>query len=144
MLRAGAPIVPATRERVSIDRAWASKPDRAVEMPGPWKEGESKNGFPPLSTAPWKSREEREIPTFPQPGFAALEKWKTKSRFPTFPPPLATMTLVLSLKKPRKDVGRCAASLMLTFQDHPVSEPEAGFRIILRLENAPRTSLRSR
>ncbi len=67
-------------------------------MTGPWKEWNSKNSFPTLSTAPWKSRKRREISTFPQPSFAAMEKWKTKSRFPTFPLPLATMILVLSLK----------------------------------------------
>jgi hypothetical protein len=39
-------------------------------MPGPWKEWKSKSSFPTLSTAPWKSRKRREIPTFPQPGFA--------------------------------------------------------------------------
>jgi len=62
-------------------------------MPGPWKAWKSESGFPTLSTAPWKSRKKREIPTFPQPGFAAMEKWKTKSRFPTFPQPLATTIL---------------------------------------------------
>jgi len=82
-------------------------------MPGPWKAWKSKSSFPTLSTAPWKSRKKREIPTFPQPGFAALEKWKTKSRFSTFPQPLATMILVVSLKtkNQRKEVGRYAASL---------------------------------
>ena len=81
-------------------------------MTGPWKERKSKGSFPTLSTVPWKSRGKREIPTFPQPGFAAMGKWKTKSRFSTFPPPLATMTLVLSLKSKiqRKEVGRYAAS----------------------------------
>ena len=64
-------------------------------MPGPWKAWKSKSSFPTLSTAPWKSRQQREIPTFPQPGFAAMGKWKTKSRFPTFPQPLATVILVL-------------------------------------------------
>ena len=81
-------------------------------MPGPWKAWKTKDRFPTFSTVPWESRRKREIPTFPPPGFAAMEKWKTNSRFPTFPPPLATITPVLSLKtkKPRKDVGRYAAS----------------------------------
>jgi hypothetical protein len=61
-------------------------------MPGPWKAWKSKSSFPTLSTAPWKSRKEHEIPTFPQ--------------------PLATIILVLSLKtkNQRKEVGRHAAS----------------------------------
>jgi hypothetical protein len=36
-------------------------------MAGRWKAGKSENGFPTLSTAPWKSRKGGEIPTFPQP-----------------------------------------------------------------------------
>ena len=62
-------------------------------MPGPWKGWKSKSSFPTLSTVPWKSRKRREISTFPQPGFASMGKWKTKTGFPTFPQPLATMTL---------------------------------------------------
>ena len=80
-------------------------------MPGPWKAWKTNDGFPTLSTVPWKSRRKREISTFPPPSFTAMGKWKTKSRFPTFPQPLATMTPVLSLNtKPRKEVGRYAAS----------------------------------
>jgi hypothetical protein len=39
-------------------------------MPGPWKEWKSKSSFSTHSTVPWESRKRREIPTFPQPGFA--------------------------------------------------------------------------
>ena len=50
--------------------------------------GESKNRLPPLPTTPWKSRRRREIPTFPQlRRRRRLQKWKTKTRFSTFPPP---------------------------------------------------------
>jgi hypothetical protein len=87
-------------------------------MPGPWKAWKSKGSFSTLPTAPWESRQQREIPTFPQPGFAALEKWKTKSRFPTFPPPLAMITTALSFnpKNRRKEVGRDAASSSSLFR----------------------------
>lgn len=107
-------------------------------MTGPWKAWKSKTGFPTLSTAPWKSRTRREIPTFPQPGFAALGKWKTKPRFPTFPPPLA-MTTVMPHDKPKTQKGcRPLRGLrMLSFQDHLALETECCFRIILGLENAP-------
>ena len=91
-------------------------------MPGPWKAWKTKDGFPTLSTVPWKSRKKREIPTFPPPGFTAMEKWKTKSRFPTFPQPLATMIPVLSLKikNQRKEAGRYAAtSFPIRFHAHP-------------------------
>ena len=97
----------------------------AVEMPGPWKAWKTKDRFPTLSTVPWKSRRNREIPTFPPPGFAALEKWKTNSRFPTFPQPLATMTSVIFLKtkNQRKEVGRCAASSFPMHSPYSRTEP---------------------
>jgi hypothetical protein len=108
----------------------------AVEMPGPWKAWKTKDRFSTLSTVPWKSRRNRGIPTFPPPGFAALEKWKTNSRFPTFPEPLATTAAVLSLKtkNQRKEVGRCAASLIL--YAFSLRSNGTDFMLILRLENA--------
>lgn len=57
-----------------------------MEMPGPWKAWKSRSGFPPLSTVPWKSRRQRGIPTFPQPGFAPdgkVENQNQVSHFPT-------------------------------------------------------------
>jgi hypothetical protein len=59
-----------------------------------WKAWKAKSRLPPPPTAPWKSRTQREIPTFPQPRRGALEKWKTKNRFPTFPFRLATTNSV--------------------------------------------------
>jgi hypothetical protein len=54
-------------------------------MPGPWKEWKSKGSFPTLSTAPWKSRKHREIPTFPQlqlHGAGKVENQTPVSHFP--------------------------------------------------------------
>jgi len=93
-------------------------------MAGPWKEWESKGSFPTLPTVPWKSRRKREISTFPQPGVAAMEKWKTQSRFSTFPPPLATMTPVLSLKNQKPKKGSRPLRGLLT--PHPVLPPVDG------------------
>src|SRR5436190_24327322 len=63
------------------------KRKRAVEMAGLWKAWKTKNRLPPLSTAPWKSRQRRaRFPHSHSSGDYAVEKWKTKSRFPTFPP----------------------------------------------------------
>ena len=61
----------------------------AVEMPGLWKAWKAKGRLPPLSTSPLGiSPKAGEIPTFPQlRRRGRMEKWKTKSRFPTFPPP---------------------------------------------------------
>jgi hypothetical protein len=58
----------------------------AVEMPGLWKTWKAKSRLPTLSTSPLEiSPKSGEIPTFPQLGRSGLEKWKTKSGFPTFP-----------------------------------------------------------
>jgi hypothetical protein len=42
----------------------------APKMTGSWKAWKSKSSFSPLPTPPWKSRQRREIPTFPQPRVA--------------------------------------------------------------------------
>ena len=61
---------------------------KAVEMPGLWKAWKAKNSLSTLSTSPLEiSPTAGEIPTFPQlRRRERMEKWKTKSRFPTFPP----------------------------------------------------------
>jgi len=60
-----------------------------VELPGLWKVWKAKGRLPPLATSPLEiSPQPGEIPTFPQ--FrrrGRMGKWKTKSTFPTFPPP---------------------------------------------------------
>src|SRR5713101_1733803 len=63
------------------------KRKRAVEMAGLWKAWKTKSRFSPLSTAPWESRQKQaRFPHSHSSGDYAVEKWKTKSRFPTFPP----------------------------------------------------------
>ena len=78
-------------------------------MPGPWKAWKSKSSFSPLSTAPWKSRPRREIPTFPQPGMPRMEKWETKIRFPTFPRGACDDECDLSVFRTRNQERRSAA-----------------------------------
>ena len=58
-------------------------------MPGLWKAWKAESRLPTLSTIPLGiSPRAGEIPTFPQRRRPRrMEKWKTKSRFPTFPPP---------------------------------------------------------
>ena len=59
-----------------------------MEMPGLWKAWKAKSRLPPLSTSPLEiSPKAGEIPTFPQLRRRGMGKWKTKSRFSTFPPP---------------------------------------------------------
>ena len=63
-------------------------------MPGLWKAWKAKNRLPPLSTSPLEiSPKGGEIPTFPQLRRGRMEKWKTKSGFPTFPPPRMNMEI---------------------------------------------------
>src|SRR5947207_9583937 len=58
-------------------------------MPGLWKAWKAKDRLPTLPTSPLEiSPKTGEIPTFPQlRRRRRMGKWKTKSRFPTFPPP---------------------------------------------------------
>jgi hypothetical protein len=91
-------------------------------MKGPWKcrsdgqRGKPKPGFPrcpqPLGITP------NVIPTFPPPRLG-VEKWKTKSRFPTFP------LVVCFLSQNQIKKGRPAADRFAP-----------AFRLILGLENA--------
>jgi hypothetical protein len=71
----------------------------------------------------------------PQPGFAPLGKWKTKTRFPTFPPPLATMNLVLLKTQKTKKGSRPLRGLSFSYPSrHPVGRTD--FMLIFQLENA--------
>src|SRR6202790_2091746 len=78
-------------------------------MTGYGRRGKPKTGFPPrpqpLEIA------NNAIPTFPQP-LLRVEKWKTKSRFPTFP----LVVFALKLNRERKPSG---GSLRSRLQAHP-------------------------
>ena len=90
-----------------------------MEMPGPWKEGKSKSSFSPLSTAPWESRRRREIPTFPQPGIAPdgkVENQNQVSHFPTRGMRRRLRFVCFQNQKPRKEIGRFAASSITFFR----------------------------
>jgi hypothetical protein len=71
-----------------------------AELCKAWK---AKSRLPTLSTSPLGiSPTAGEIPTFPQPRRRRrMEKWKTNSRFSTFPPP----RFLLSLKKKNTGAG---------------------------------------
>jgi hypothetical protein len=58
-------------------------------MAGVWKAWKAKGRLPLFPRAPLEiSPTAGEIPTFPQPRRRRrMEKWKTKDRFSTFPPP---------------------------------------------------------
>src|SRR5438128_5494169 len=44
---------------------WPGENQSAVEKAGVWKPVKTKSRFSPAPTLPWKSRQRREIPTFP-------------------------------------------------------------------------------
>ena len=75
-----------------------------MEMPGLWKEWKAKGRLPTLPTSPLEiSPKDGEIPTFPQlRRRRRMEKWKTKDRFSTFPPP----RIYMSEKQTTKPRGR--------------------------------------
>ena len=79
-------------------------------MPGLWKAWKAKGRLPTLPTSPLCiSPNDGEIPTFPRiRRRRRMEKWKTKSRFPTFPPPR-----FLPLKKNKRPsvVPFCSAAV---------------------------------
>jgi hypothetical protein len=90
-----------------------------MEMPGPWKARKSKSSFSPLSTAPWESRQRREIPTFPQPGIAPdgkVENQNQVSHFPTRGMRRRPRFVCFQKQKPRKEIGRFAASSITFFR----------------------------
>src|ERR1039457_7380129 len=74
-------------------------------MPGLWKAWKAKSRLPHLSTSPLEiPTKGGAIPTFPQlRRRRRMEKWETKSRFPTFPSPRMYMDL--------KDKNRAAGGL---------------------------------
>src|ERR1035438_4030418 len=55
-------------------------------MTGRWKAWQTTNRFPPLPTAPWKSRKDGEIPTFPPPGVAPRESVENQKNGSHTPP----------------------------------------------------------
>jgi hypothetical protein len=119
-------------------------------MTGPWKAWKSRSSFSTLSTVPWKSRQHREIPTFPQPGFAPdgkVENQRQVSHFPTGGSRHRFLFALYSNLKLKKASRPLRGLPSLVFQDHLVLETEHDFRIILGLENARlihRNKVRSR
>ena len=130
-------------------------------MPGLWKAWKAESRLPTLSTSPLGiSPTAGEIPTFPQRRRRRrMEKWKTKSRFSTFPPPrfpsLKTKTqrrgFAPRCQNPTKgDAPQQSARTEIVaqfqahsaleynhrFQAHPALESILDFRLISGLENA--------
>src|SRR5579884_2139250 len=57
-----------------------------VEKAGAWKPAKTKSRFPPAPTLPWKSRKNREIPTFPPRRLLLLLCQKRKQKQKPKPP----------------------------------------------------------
>src|ERR1035441_10847983 len=55
-------------------------------MTGRWKAWKTTNRFPPLPTAPWESRKDGEIPTFPPAGVAPRESVENQRAVSHTPP----------------------------------------------------------
>src|ERR1019366_7921695 len=107
-------------------------------MAGPWGEWKTKSRFPTLPTGPWKSRQHREIPTFPPPGFppdGGLEKQKQGFHFPP-PGPRPRPFFLSHPTKTQKGVRSGTPGHTSGFHAHSALEPSCSFMLILRLENA--------
>ena len=90
---------------------------RAVEMAERWKAWKSKGRISALPTVPWKSRKQREIPTFPQlrrkQADGKVENQKQVSHFPTATNPLSpgTQTRAAGGLRPPPGGGALRAAL---------------------------------
>jgi len=90
---------------------------RAVEMAERWKAWKSKGRISPLPTVAWKSRKQREIPTFPQlrrkQADGKVENQKQVSHFPTATNPLSpgTQTRAAGGLRPPPGGGALRAAL---------------------------------
>ena len=79
---------------------------RALEMAERWKAWKSKGRISPLPTVPWKSRKQREIPTFPQLRRKQADgKVENQKQVSHFPPPRIPF-----LPEPNPGRGRAAPS----------------------------------
>ena len=69
---------------VTVSKQNTRRDKRAVEMPGLWKAWKAKSRLPPLSTAPWKSRQGRaRFPHFHSSGDeGGWKSGKPKAGFP--------------------------------------------------------------
>ena len=90
-----------------------SETGRAMEMTGHGKRGKPTTGFPSFPTA-LGNRQKHDSHISTAPTTSALEKWKSKSRIPTFPPRLP----FIQIKKENNSTRSAAPT----------------FRLILRLE----------
>ena len=80
------------------------------------KRGKAQSSFLSLSTAAWKSRKKREIPTFPQPAIAPDRKGENQNQVSHFPTRGSQRRLLLQYIRDRntsKKFGRSAAFHLL-------------------------------
>src|ERR1035441_8430614 len=114
-------------------------------MTGRWKAWGTKNRFPPLPPAPWKSRK-GEIPTFPPPGIAPRGSVENQTAVSPTPPRSARRRMRLSRSNTKNrpsnvpperqekgreaPVRRCLFGIILRWKRKAISVS------LLRLENA--------
>ena len=105
-------------------------------MPVPWKAWKTNPRFPALPTAPWKTRQQREFPTFPQRGRSAERKVENQTQVSHFPS--RTPRLL-----PRYSFPRTTPNPIPRSPAHPFIAPtdpshaHADFRIILCWNQIP-------
>src|SRR5260370_15563685 len=83
----------------TVSKQKTRREKRAVEMPGLWKAWKAKSRLPPLSTAPWKSRQEQaRFPHFHSSG--GSRRWKSGKPKAGFPLSHRHESLFSGTKKP--------------------------------------------
>ena len=84
------------------------------------KRGKPNGGFPHFPPSLGNLATAARFPHFHRPSLRRMEKWKTQTRFPTFPRGASDDDdgSGLQTKNRRKDVGRCAAFSLLRFRAH--------------------------
>src|SRR5664279_5802816 len=107
-------------------------------MTGRWKAWKTTNRFPPLPTAPWKSRKDGEISTFPPPGVAPRESVENQRAVSHTPPRRSRRRLRVPLPnsktKPsgvppeRQEKGHASRSSAAAFSVSPCVGNESRFQ----------------
>ena len=103
-------------------------------MPEPWKAWKTSLRFSTLPTAPWKTRQQREFPTFPQRPRGAERKVENQTQVSHFPSRTPR-------RLPRYSLPQIQTKISTRSPTRLTSRPNASFpcrfRIILRWKHSP-------
>src|ERR1019366_3387957 len=105
------------------------RPQSAVEKAGAWKPAKTESRFPPAPTLPWKSRPNREIPTFPPRRRRLLSSPKEKQKPKTKPRRRPECRIALFHKADRSLNNKTGQLDLLTTRPHSALEIAQAFEV---------------